>query len=174
MPNTFINNRAAEEISQQLLTFDDLKNLRELISGKVDYYRSNIRFFIHDLFIFKIFFPEKRKSKERMEYGGCQAGNALCYIDQKGDLYLCSSLYVNLGSVLDKDIKTIFRSKLRSDVRKKIEERFAKKCVRCLDFSDCQGGCRGVVYFINETFLQPDPLCPYGKEENQKPKKLMK
>jgi len=162
MPNTVINERTVNNISQKHMIYEDVAKLGELITDKVDYYKSKMEFFIHDLFIFEIFFPVKGESKQRAEYDGCQAGNALCYIDHKGDLYLCSSLYMSLGSLLENSIRKLFKSEKRLEFKKMIDEQHHEKCVQCADFSECKGGCRGIVYFLNDSFLGLDPLCPYS------------
>ena len=166
MPNTVINERTISIIPDEHLLFEDVQKLRALLSEKADYYKKNLELFIHDLFIFEIFFPSKDESKMRAEYNGCQAGNALCYIDQNGDLYLCSSLYVSIGSVLENEIKTLFKSEKRAEYKKMIDEQYTDKCIECVDFQECKGGCRGIVYFVNDSFLGLDPLCPYGKQKH--------
>jgi GeoRSP system SPASM domain protein len=161
MPNTVINERTINSISSDHLLYEDVQKLRNIIKDKVSFYKSKIKFFIHDLFIFEIFFSIKDEASERVEFTGCQAGNALCYIDQKGELYLCSSLSVSLGNVLEQDIKALFKSEKRAKYLKMLDEQYDKKCIQCMDFTECRGGCRGIVYFINDSFLGLDPLCPH-------------
>lgn len=163
MPNTVINEQTVNDVREKHLKHEDIVRLRELLTDKVEDYKSKIELFIHDLFIFEIFYPNKEESGKRAEYGGCQAGNALSYIDQKGDLCLCSSLYVNMGSVLEKSIRAIFKSERRLKYRHMIEERYDDRCLDCADFDKCKGGCRGIVYFMNDSFKDVDPLCPYYK-----------
>jgi len=165
MPNTVINERNIGKAEMEHLIYDDVKKLKEIIGGRISYIKSKMELFIHDLFIFEIFYPAGEESSKRSEYGGCQAGNALCYIDQKGDLYLCSSLYISLGNVLKEDIKSLFKSEKRLNYKNMIEEQYSKQCVQCIDFSKCRGGCRGIVYFMNDSFLGLDPLCPYKGDE---------
>ncbi len=164
MPNTVINESTLDKLKNTLLRADDIMRLKEILRDKVADYKSNIHFFIHDLFIFKIFFPTEEESKLRAEYGGCQAGNALSYIDQSADLYFCSALHVSFGNLLADDIKMLFKSDKRNEVKQLIDEDFPEKCTSCLDFKECRGGCRGVVYHLNESFACVDPLCPYIDE----------
>jgi GeoRSP system SPASM domain protein len=171
MPNTLINDMTADKVLKEHLSSEDIKELGKLIKDRVGYFKSNIDFFIHDLFIFRIFFKTKDEGKIRAEYGGCQAANALCYIDQSGELYLCSSFHVSLGSVLEHDIKTLFKSEKRLNYKRMIDEQFDEKCIQCIDFNECRGGCRGVVYFINDSVSGLDPLCPYAEEHGTLPKR---
>ena len=110
---------------------------------------------VHDLFLWEILFPAG--GGERSEYGGCQAGNSVGYVDRVGDLYPCSSWPRRIGSLLDHSLDDLWHSGERLAIRDQIAA-VPAGCRGCRDYPVCFGGCRGLA----ETFArgsERDPAC---------------
>ncbi|GAB6082003.1 hypothetical protein JCM30471_09170 [Desulfuromonas carbonis] len=110
---------------------------------------------VHDLFLWEILFPGG--GGERSEYGGCQAGNSVGYVDASGDLYPCSSWPRLIGSLLEHSLDELWHSAQRLAIREQIAT-VPAGCRGCRDYPVCFGGCRGLA----ETFAhgtERDPAC---------------
>jgi len=110
---------------------------------------------VHDLFLWEILFPEG--GGERSEYGGCQAGNSVGYVDAAGDLYPCSSWPRRIGSLLEHSLDDLWHSAERFAIRDRIAA-VPAGCRGCRDYPVCFGACRGLA----EAFAagaERDPAC---------------
>ncbi|UCG38870.1 MAG: SPASM domain-containing protein [bacterium] len=102
---------------------------------------------------------------EGTEPQGCEAANAIAYIDAEGTVYPCESLMVPLGSLKEDDPEAIFRSPVRERIRRDVEG-LPGLCVPCPELTACVGGCRGAVYHLTGHYAAPDPSCPGRAEEH--------
>ena len=89
---------------------------------------------------------------------GCQAGNALAYIDPAGILYPCASLPVPLARVGVGAITEAWSGPSLAALREGIA-RIPLACDGCPCLPTCQGGCRGWAYYLADTWDAPGPDC---------------
>jgi len=92
------------------------------------------------------------------EYGGCQAGNAVCFISPDGTVYPCATLPVPLGNLTEVSLKAVWADAKRRELVGKISTMPAC-CVSCDLLASCLGGCRGMAYAAGGGFDVPDPGC---------------
>ncbi|MDF1535376.1 MAG: SPASM domain-containing protein [bacterium] len=96
---------------------------------------------------------------ESMEPSGCEAANAIAFIDGEGIVYPCETLGVPMGDLGREELEAIWASPLRARVRTDVGK-MPGVCVRCPELTMCRGGCRGAVYHLKGHYLAPDPMCP--------------
>ncbi len=96
---------------------------------------------------------------ESMEPSGCEAANAIAFIDEKGVVYPCETLMVPLGDLCREGLAAIWASPLRERVRSDVGK-MPGVCAQCPDLAMCRGGCRGAVYHLKGHYTAPDPMCP--------------
>jgi len=89
---------------------------------------------------------------------GCQAGNALAYIDPAGVLYPCASLPVPLARVSAGAITDAWSGADLAALRESIA-RLPEACSTCPSEPTCRGGCRGWAHFLTLTWHTPGPDC---------------
>jgi len=89
---------------------------------------------------------------------GCQAGNALAYVDPAGILYPCASLPVPLGRVSAGAITESWSGPLLAALREGIAG-IPTKCAECPIEPTCRGGCRGWSHFLTCTWNATGPDC---------------
>ncbi len=120
--------------------------------------QGNIR--VHD------FILTQALGTESMELSGCEAANAIAFIDEKGVVYPCETLIVPLGDLGREELIAIWASPLRERVRSDVKK-MPGVCEQCSDLKVCRGGCRGAVYHLKGHYKAPDPMCPlYGGDRN--------
>lgn len=115
---------------------------------------------VHDYFLWASLrdrFPDS--VRERLEFGGCQAGSSLVHVDWDGNVYPCDALPIRLGNLLETPFEQIWRSPARERVFAAIRAT-PGACERCGAFSGCHGGCRGLAYAACDTLEARDPSCP--------------
>ena len=76
-------------------------------------------------------------------YGGCQGGTELAHIDDDATVKACRTLPVELGSLAEDDLKEIWKSAARGEVRGNIET-LPGSCSSCAEAPRCRGGCPGL------------------------------
>lgn len=107
----------------------------------------------HDLFL------AKALGLVSPEYGGCQAGNAICFISPDGTVYPCATLPVPLGNLTaEVSLKAVWAGQKRRELVDAIA-RMPDCCVSCDQLASCRGGCRGMAYAAAGGFNEPDPGC---------------
>jgi len=90
---------------------------------------------------------------------GCLAGQSVCFISYKGEVFGCGYLPVAAGDLRRQDFRTIwyesglFRS-LRDDTA------LRGKCGAC-DFKQVCGGCRARAYAASGNYQEEEPKCVY-------------
>jgi GeoRSP system SPASM domain protein len=89
---------------------------------------------------------------------GCQAGNALAYIDPAGILYPCASLPVPLARVSVGAITEAWTGPGLAALREGIA-RVPEACVGCPCEPTCRGGCRGWAHYLAADWNTPGPDC---------------
>jgi mycofactocin radical SAM maturase len=89
----------------------------------------------------------------------CGAAKMTCAVAPDGSVYPCAFLCdaaFCAGNVTTEALSAIFRS---SPVFARFRQREVKACRACDRFSDCQGGCPAVAWFLLESLDLPDPEC---------------
>lgn len=116
---------------------------------------------VHDYFLWRILarrFPGA--VGERLEFGGCQAGGALAYIDPCGDLYPCDALPVKIGSLAgDSSFQALWDAPARLALLESVRAA-PPGCEGCEALPACRAGCRGMAHAATGTLESPDPACP--------------
>ena len=120
------------------------------------------RIVAHDYFLWKSLsaaFPGA--AGDRLEFSGCQAGDALAYLDWEGNVYPCDSLPIRLGSLDEVSLEELWAFPARERVVAAVRAT-PGACDGCGQYRGCHGGCRGMAYLAADTFDAPDPACPEG------------
>jgi len=89
---------------------------------------------------------------------GCQAGNALAYVDPAGILYPCASLPVPLARVSVGAITEAWSGSGLAALREGIA-RVPETCAACPSEPTCQSGCRGWAHYLSSDWDTPGPDC---------------
>ena len=90
---------------------------------------------------------------------GCLAGQSVCFISYKGEVFGCGYLPIAAGDLRKQDFKTIwFESGLFKDLRD--ESKLEGKCGAC-EFKKLCGGCRARAYGATNNYLEEEPACVY-------------
>ncbi len=89
---------------------------------------------------------------------GCQAGNALAYIDPAGILYPCASLPVPLARVSAGAITDAWSGPTLAALREGIAA-IPASCAGCPCEPICRGGCRGWAHYLALDWNTPGPDC---------------
>jgi len=124
--------------------------LESVLSG----YGGSVKVMVHDLFLHReLCLPGLG---DRIEYAGCQAADAIAYIDSSGTIYPCASMQELLGH-----ISTGLKVAWKSDARRSVRERILSDpagCAGCAELSSCMGGCRGLAFATGGQDAK-DPNC---------------
>jgi GeoRSP system SPASM domain protein len=118
------------------------------------------RLVVHDYFLWRILagrFPEGLG--ERLEFGGCQAGSALAYVDPEGNLYPCDAFPQRLGNLEEAGFQELWDAAARLALVEGIRATPAG-CAGCELLPACRAGCRGMARVASGTVDAPDPACP--------------
>jgi radical SAM protein with 4Fe4S-binding SPASM domain len=90
---------------------------------------------------------------------GCLAGQAVCFISYKGEVYGCGYLDVLAGDLRKENFKDVWqRSELFKTLRD--ESKLLGKCSVC-EFVKICSGCRARAYAKTENYLEEEPDCLY-------------
>ncbi len=89
---------------------------------------------------------------------GCQAGNALAYIDPAGILYPCASLPVPLARVGPGAIAEAWSGPVLAALREGIAK-IPEACAGCQWEPTCRGGCRGWAHYLAMNWNATGPDC---------------
>jgi GeoRSP system SPASM domain protein len=153
LPNVDIGVSVKNLSDGGLVTCEDLQRLgRDLAPDAA----SGLQLEVHDLFLWELLCPESKDG--RSGYGGCQAANSLGHIDDKGNLFPCSSWPEPLGSLLAHSIEALWALPERRRVREEIAKP-PEGCRGCRDWTACFGGCRGLARTFNRHHGGRDPMC---------------
>lgn len=88
----------------------------------------------------------------------CMCGHQFLGIRPNGEYTICPIVSQGNGNIFEQSIEDFWRdSPLLNDIRD--IDRLEGKCSACEFKSLCRGGCRGLAYCYNGSFLKPDPLC---------------
>ena len=114
------------------------------------------RLFVHDLFLHKAL--DLPGLAGHIEYAGCQAGDAIAYIDKTGLVYPCRSMPFSVGDLKHASFRDIWSGEERNAVRARIMA-VPDGCAGCAEKAVCKGGCRGLA-FVEAGPGGRDPCCP--------------
>ncbi|UCF31445.1 MAG: SPASM domain-containing protein [bacterium] len=92
------------------------------------------------------------------EPGGCEAANALVFVDEAGDVYPCDSLRVRMGSLRRESLRDVWEKPIRTRIRRDVSS-LPPVCSSCDVLPLCRGGCRGIAFHVTGHFGAPDMLC---------------
>lgn len=115
---------------------------------------------VHDFFAWRILSEVLGRPPTRGESPGCQAWDALAYVDPEGRLFGCSSLRGSVGDLRESRLMVLWNSPERRALRDRVEQAPAG-CASCPDLPGCRSGCRGTVEFLHGHFGEVDPGCPF-------------
>ena len=113
----------------------------------------NIKFIIHDPFLWKVFNPE-----DKYPEGGCQGANSMLYISADNNVYPCPSMPVKLGNLNETNLKDIILSAKKKELRVVLNV-IPDECLDCAEKEECTGGCRGRAYVLRDSLKKSDPAC---------------
>lgn len=90
---------------------------------------------------------------------GCLAGQGVCFVSYKGEVFGCGYLPVKAGDLRKEDFKSIWlESELFKDLRD--SSKLKGRCASC-EFKLVCGGCRARAYAATGDFLGEEPYCVY-------------
>lgn len=90
---------------------------------------------------------------------GCLAGQGVCFVSYKGEVFGCGYLPVKAGDLRQQDFKTIWdESELFKALRD--DTKLQGKCGIC-EFKKVCGGCRARAYAAKGDYLEEEPYCIY-------------
>ena len=89
---------------------------------------------------------------------GCQAGNALAYVDPAGILYPCASLPVPLARMGIGALTEAWSGTGIAALREAIG-RTPEPCTGCPGLPTCRGGCRGWAHYLSSDWNTTGPDC---------------
>ncbi len=110
---------------------------------------------VHDLFLHRDL--ELPGLGGRIEYAGCQAGDAIAFIDETGVVYPCASWSEPLGDIRWSSLKEVWSGEPRADIRARAAT-LPAECKGCPEASICKGGCRGLAWQLGGADAK-DPSC---------------
>ncbi len=154
LPNLRISDNFAQSRDGGVPRPRDLEVLRSRPGG-IPAIPPGLALEIHDRFLWELLRPEEAVAEG---YGGCQAGNSLGHLDERGELHPCSSWPQSLGSLLLEPLEALWRSPRRLALREEIEA-VPAGCGGCRDYPLCLGGCRGLSRCLDGEGGR-DLLCP--------------
>jgi radical SAM protein with 4Fe4S-binding SPASM domain len=90
---------------------------------------------------------------------GCLAGQAVCFVSHRGEVFPCGYLPVSAGNVREQHFKEIWDN---AEVFKALrdEDNLHGKCGYCEYRRVCMG-CRARAYGSTGSYLDPEPYCVY-------------
>ena len=97
---------------------------------------------------------------------GCLAGQGVCFISYKGEVFGCGYLPVAAGDLRKEEFKAIwFESELFGILRD--ESKLKGRCGIC-EFKKVCSGCRARAYAVTGDYLEEEPYCVYQPMERKK------
>jgi GeoRSP system SPASM domain protein len=153
---TLPNRPAGVITSVGVETFPEPSELDAVLAETVKAAASGLvpgRIRVHDFILARIL------EQESTEPSGCEAGNAIVFIDESGTVYPCETLLVPMGNLENEELDTIWASPLRDRIRADVGK-MPGLCASCPELTICRGGCRGAVYHLKGHYSAPDPMCP--------------
>lgn len=131
------------------------RELKKIIEGRLGPLGDKVRLSVHDLFLHReLGLPGLGA---RIEYAGCQAGDAIGFIDREGLVYPCSTWPEPLGRLGACGFAEIWASEARHALRETAHT-LPEDCAGCGEAPDCKGGCIGMAYALGEPGGR-DPGC---------------
>ncbi|HEX9861006.1 MAG TPA: radical SAM protein [Nitrospirota bacterium] len=118
-------------------------------------YGKDVKLSVHDLFLHKSL--ELPGLGAVVEYAGCQAGDAIAFIDHAGLVYPCSTWPEPLGRLGPCTFRDVWSSESRSMMREAVS-RVPDGCAGCPEARVCKGGCAGLAFAMGRPGGR-DPGC---------------
>lgn len=133
----------SEPVDADRFVLDDADRgiLKEEIETLLVPYGKEVKLSVHDLFLHKSL--ELPGLGAVVEYAGCQAGDAIAFIDHIGLVYPCSTWPEPLGRLGPCSFREIWASESRSMMRELVGS-IPGDCADCPDSRVCKGGCAGL------------------------------
>jgi GeoRSP system SPASM domain protein len=155
---TLPNRPAGVITSEDVLAFPDPSELdsalvKEIKTAAAPFEPGRIR--VHDFILTRVL------EIGGTELSGCEAANAVAYIDDGGTVYPCETLMVAMGNLQREDLYSIWNSPVRERIRRDVRK-MPGVCLECPELAMCRGGCRGAVYHLKGHYGDVDPLCREG------------
>jgi len=133
----------------------DRETIKRGLEGLLGPLGQDVRVSVHDLFLHQAL--KLPGLGGRIEYAGCQAGDAIAYIDGSGLVYPCASWPVVFGSLRESSFREIWSTAGRKALREGLTVTPAG-CASCPEATVCKGGCRGLAWAIGDLDGR-DPNC---------------
>lgn len=96
---------------------------------------------------------------------GCLAGQGVCFISHKGEVFGCGYLPISAGDLRKDDFRTIwFKSNLFKTLRD--DSKLKDRCGIC-EFKRICGGCRARAYAQTGDYLDEEPYCIYTPKKDK-------
>ena len=146
---------SVSDAKRYILRESDRASLKEGLERLLVPFSDGVKLFVHDLFLHGAL--ELPGLGGRIEYAGCQAGDAIAYIDGSCSVFPCASFPVNLGNMKQHSMKELWSGAARTELRRLIAA-LPAGCRDCTDAADCKGGCRGIAYVLGGHDAK-DPAC---------------
>lgn len=90
---------------------------------------------------------------------GCLAGNGICFVSHKGEVFPCGYLPINCGNVRNQRLAGIWSgSNVFSELRN--PNLLGGKCGIC-EFRNVCLGCRARAYYATGSYMEEEPYCVY-------------
>ncbi len=147
--------RSGEDAGIYALDSGARRELKRVIEGRLGPLGAEARLSVHDLFLHRdLGLPGLGA---RVEYAGCQAGDAIGFIDGGGVVYPCSSWPEPLGRLGACSFAEIWASESRHALRDTVHT-LPADCEGCGEALDCKGGCLGLAQALGNPGGR-DPGC---------------
>ena len=151
-PNIITNRDAGRFILDEAARAGFKEALEPLLTP----FGANVSFSVHDLFLHGALSLPGLGGL--VEYAGCQAGDALCYIAPDGSLYPCASMDERVGGLSTSSFRELWSAASLTELRAGIAC-VPAGCEACPKARVCIGGCRGLAFATGGDAAK-DPNCP--------------
>lgn len=96
---------------------------------------------------------------------GCLAGISYCIIGPEGDVYPCPYMGLRVANVRETPFDEIWA---KNEVLLRLREQDYKGYCGICEYRRCCGGCRARAFEEKGDYLDADPSCLYGKQQERK------
>lgn len=96
---------------------------------------------------------------------GCLAGISYCIIGPEGDVYPCPYMGLKVANVRQAPFDEIWT---KNEVFLRLREQNYKGYCGICDYRRCCGGCRARAFEEKGDYLEADPSCLYGRQQERK------
>lgn len=146
---------AGVDASRFVLGQPDREALKSVLEGLLVPFGKDVRLSVHDLFLHEAL--DLPGLGPVVEYAGCQAGDALAFIEGTGLVYPCSTWPEPLGKLGTCSFREVWSSEWRMVMRETVAG-LPDECAGCGEAKRCKGGCAGLA-FATGRYGGKDPGC---------------